>query len=67
MPIYTHERSFGAMNSYSQRPNAFSADYFAIAAALAAHLAVALSDSKEIQDRGIDMVSQTVVGQAEGF
>lgn len=67
MLLFTHERSFGAMNLYSGRPQAFSADDFAIAETLAAHLAVAVSDGKEIHDRGTSMASRTVIGQAEGI
>lgn len=65
--LFTHERSFGALNLYSDHPGAFTADDVAIAENLAAHLAVAVSDGNDIQDRGKSMISRTVIGQAEGI
>lgn len=67
MLLFTHERSFGAMNLYSDRPHAFTGDDFAIAETLAAHLAVAVSDGRDIQDRDKGMITRTVIGQAEGI
>lgn len=65
--LFTHERSFGVMNLYADRPDAFTDDDFAIAESLAAHLAIAVSDSNEIQHRGTGMINRTVIGQAEGI
>lgn len=67
MLLFTHERSYGAMNLYADHPDAFTGDDFAIAENLAAHLAVAVSDSTEIQHRGTGMINRTVIGQAEGI
>lgn len=67
MLLFTHDRSFGAINLYSDRIDAFKAADVAVAQTLAAHLAVAVSDGKEIQDRDRGMVTRTVIGQAEGI
>lgn len=67
MLLFTHERSFGAMNLYCDRPGAFTGDDFTIAESLAAHLAVAVSDSRDIHNRDKSIISRTVIGQAEGI
>lgn len=65
--LFTHARSFGAINLYSDRVDAFTADDFAVAENLAAHVAVAVSDGTQIQSRGDSTISRTVIGQAEGI
>lgn len=55
------------MNLYSDRPGAFTGDDFTIAETLAAHLAVAVSDSRDLHDRDRSIISRTVIGQAEGI
>ena len=67
LPLYTRDRSFGALNLYAEHPHAFGADDFAVAENLAAHLAVAVSDGQEIEHRGRGMISRTIIGQAEGI
>lgn len=67
MLIYTHERSFGALNLYADTPDAFTGNDVAIAEDLVAHLAVAVSDGQGIQDRDQGMVTRTVIGQAQGL
>ncbi len=65
--LYTHDRTFGALNLYSDEGNAFTEEDFALAENVAAHLAVAVADGREIEQRGEGMVSRTVIGQAEGI
>lgn len=67
MLLYTHERSYGALNMYSNRTQGFTEDDLIIADTLATHLAVALADGEEIENRGVAMVNRTVIGQAEGI
>ncbi|MBO1756505.1 GAF and ANTAR domain-containing protein [Allobranchiibius sp. CTAmp26] len=65
--LYSGERSFGALNLYSGRGRAFDVGDFAMAETLAAHLAAAVSDSQEIENRNQGMITRTVIGQAEGI
>ncbi len=67
MLLYTDERSYGALNMYSNRTDGFTQDDLVIADALATHLAMALADAEEIENRGVAMVNRTVIGQAEGI
>lgn len=67
MLLFTHERSFGAINLYCDRAGGFTGDDFAVAETLSAHLAVAISDGRDIQDRDKSIISRTVIGQAEGI
>ena len=67
MLLYTHERSYGALNMYSDRLDGFTQDDVMLADTLATHLAVALADGQEIEHRGLAMVNRTVIGQAEGI
>lgn len=67
MLLYTHERSYGALNMYSDRVESFTQDDVMVADTLATHLAVALADAQEIEHRGLAMVNRTVIGQAEGI
>jgi len=65
--LYTGHDSYGALNLYSGRPNAFDSEDMLVAHSLAAHLAVAVAAAREIDHRGIAMVSRLVIGQAEGI
>lgn len=67
MLLYTNERSYGALNMYSNHTDGFSHDDLVTADTLATHLAVALADGQEIENRGVAMVNRTVIGQAEGI
>ena len=66
MLLYTGDDSYGALNLYSGRPEAYTADDILVAHSLAAHLAVAVTAAREIDHRGLAMVSRLVIGQAEG-
>lgn len=67
MLLYTNNRSYGALNMYSDHTQGFTQDDLSTADALATHLAVALADGEEIENRGVAMVNRTVIGQAEGI
>ncbi|NYJ73131.1 GAF and ANTAR domain-containing protein [Allobranchiibius huperziae] len=65
--LYTHDRSYGALNLYSERVDGFTAEDLVVADSLATHLAVAMADGEEIEHRGVAMINRTVIGQAEGI
>ena len=65
--LYTGHDSYGALNLYSGRPNAYTSEDILVAHSLAAHLAVAVAAAREIDHRGLAMVSRLVIGQAEGI
>ena len=65
----THD-NLGALNLYSDQPNAFDADDRATGLALAAHIAVALSSEresdKETEFRQSSLAGAAAIGQAQG-
>ena len=65
--LYTHACSYGALNLYADRANAFEPNDHANAQAFAAQISVALSARREIYQRSIAMEHRTVIGQAEGI
>jgi len=65
--LFTTARSLGALNLYSESADAFDAEDLAVGLALAAHIAVALAASREIDSRDLAIVTRTVIGQAEGI
>ncbi|HEY3339648.1 MAG TPA: GAF and ANTAR domain-containing protein [Propionicimonas sp.] len=65
--LYTHGDSYGALNLYADRPQAYSTEDLVVASTLAAHLAVAVAGGREMDHRTIAMVNRTVIGQAEGI
>jgi GAF domain-containing protein len=67
LQLFTTARSFGALNLYSESVDAFDQQDQALGLALAAHIAVALASSREIDTREMAIVSRTVIGQAEGI
>jgi len=67
LQLFTTARSFGALNLYSESLDAFDQQDQALGLALAAHIAVALASSREIDTREIAIISRTVIGQAEGI
>lgn len=52
---------------YDDRPGVYTTESIAVAQALAAHLAVTIASTLEIDQRGAAMISRTVIGQAEGI
>lgn len=66
MLLYTDHDSYGALNLYSVRPHAYNGEDIHVAHSLATHLAVAVAAAREIDHRGLAMVSRLLIGQAEG-
>ena len=65
--LFTTESSLGAMNLYSRRADAFDADDVYIGQALAAHAAMALAASQNVEHLELAIAHRTVIGQAEGI
>lgn len=65
--LYTHGDSYGALNLFAERPDAFSSDALVVALSLAAHLAVAAAGGRETDQREVAMINRTVIGRAEGI
>ena len=67
LQLFTGERSYGSLSLYSGQPDAFDAHDEAVALALAAHAAVAIANSHEIEGLTTAVGSHTVIGQSEGM
>ncbi|HJV13320.1 MAG TPA: GAF and ANTAR domain-containing protein [Propionibacteriaceae bacterium] len=65
--LYTNASSYGALNLYANRTEAFEHQNVATGQALAAQISVALAAKREIGQRSVAMTSRTVIGQAEGI
>jgi GAF domain-containing protein len=65
--LYTNAGSYGALNLYADRTEAFEPQDLATGQALAAQISVALAAKREIEQRTVAMKSRTVIGQAEGI
>lgn len=65
--LYTTSRSNGSLNLYGDHTQAYDSESLGVTQAPAAHLAVAVAASREIDHRGVVMVNRTVIGQAEGI
>lgn len=65
--LYTARDTIGALNLYSRRARAFSAEDHELAAGFAAQVAVAISDSREIEQLVTALDGRTVIGQAQGI
>lgn len=65
--LHTTSRSYGSLNLYADRTQAYNSESLAVAQTLAAHIAVAVAARREIDHRGVAMVNRTVIGQAEGI
>lgn len=65
--LFTTERSYGALDMYSDKLDGFDAHDRTVGLALAAHAAVALAASHEEEHLNIAVINRTVVGQAEGI
>ena len=65
--LFTTDKTLGALNLYSESPDAFDAHDEAVGLTLAAHIAVAVAASREIDTRDAAIVNRTVIGQAEGI
>lgn len=67
LQLFTSEHSYGALNLYSHSLDAFNDTDRSTAQALAAHVAVALAASREIDKRNVAITRRTVIGQAQGI
>lgn len=65
--LYTTERSYGALDMYSDQPDGFDAHDRTVGLALAAHAAVALATSQAVEHLNVAVVNRTIIGQAEGI
>lgn len=65
--LFTHDDRLGALNLFSQRPAAFSADDLDEAMAYAAHAAVAIVAAEQIEGLSTAVHNRTVLGQATGL
>jgi len=65
--LYTTRDTLGALNLYSRRPDAFDTDDIYNGLALAAHVAVALAASQQVENLELALGTRTVIGQAEGI
>jgi hypothetical protein len=65
--LYTDACSYGALNLYADKANAFEPKDCANAQAVATQVSVALAARREIFQRSVAMESRTVIGQAEGI
>lgn len=67
LQLFTSERSYGALNLYSRSVEGFDDRDRSTALALAAHVAVALAASREIDNRNLAIGRRTTIGQAQGI
>lgn len=65
--LFTTSKSYGALDMYSDRQGGFDAHDRIIGLALAAHAAVAVASSHELEHLNIAVANRTIVGQAEGI
>jgi GAF domain-containing protein len=65
--LYTTQDPLGAMNLYSTTTDAFDADDISNGHALAAHVAVALAASQNVEHLEMAISTRTVIGRAEGI
>ncbi|SDR95694.1 GAF and ANTAR domain-containing protein [Microlunatus soli] len=65
--LFTSEHSYGGLNLYSDHVNGFDTHDQTMGLALAAHAAVAIASSQEIEGLTVALANRTVIGQAEGI
>ena len=70
LPLYVGDETYGALDLYSRKPDAFTDESRALARALAAHGAIALAGAKEREktenlERAVE--TRDVIGQAKGI
>ena len=65
--LYTGERTAGALNVFSFKPNAFAPESEAIGSVLAAHAAAAILASREGERLQSALMSRDIIGQAKGI
>lgn len=65
--LYTREHELGALDMYSARPGAFTAEFEHVGWVLAAHSAVALSAARYERHLQVAMESRRLIGEATGI
>ena len=65
--LFTTEDTLGALNLYARKVDAFDEDDVYDGYALAAHVAVALAASENVEHLETAIVNRTVIGRAEGI
>lgn len=65
--LFTTNRSYGALSMYSRQVAAFDDHDQAVGLALAAHAAVGLARSRQVDNLNVAVINRTVIGQAEGI
>lgn len=65
--LFTHHDTLGALNLYSRRRDAFDHDAQDEGRAIAAHVAIAVAASQEVQHLSKGLHSHTIIGQATGI
>jgi GAF domain-containing protein len=65
--VFTHQGSLGVLNLYSRSVDGIDADDREEAAAIAAHVAIAVASVHEINHLTLGLDSRTVIGQATGI
>ena len=65
--LFTTQETLGALNLYSRRRDAFDSDDVDSGLYLAAHLAVAIADSRTTEQLNTAIVNRTEIGRAEGI
>jgi GAF domain-containing protein len=65
--LFVADDNLGCLSLYSSEINAFDAEDRSVALALAAHVAVALSNATEIRHLRSAVFNRTVIGQAQGM
>jgi len=65
--LYTGDRTAGALNVFSRKPDSFDADAEVIGTILAAHAAAAILASRDSQQLQAALLSRDVIGQAKGI
>jgi transcriptional regulator with GAF, ATPase, and Fis domain len=65
--LFVEQDSMGALDVYADEPNAFDDDAENIGLLLASHAAVALADTRKMENLDIAISSRDVIGQAKGI
>jgi GAF domain-containing protein len=65
--LFTYGEKLGALNLYSRTPGAFDADDRDDGLALAAHIAVAVAASQQVEQLSLALDTRTMIGQAVGI
>uniref|UniRef100_UPI0019157AC6 ANTAR domain-containing protein n=1 Tax=Mycobacterium paraintracellulare TaxID=1138383 RepID=UPI0019157AC6 len=65
--LYTDDTELGALNLYSERPNAIHAHTEELSLALAAHAAIAFAAARRAEQFRSALASRDIIGQAKGI